>query len=145
MALLAYRLTDIENEQLISYLRLRKSFSQILRDTNSLKTKLKELNDPELAPSSIYTILRDYSPASITANSLATDSAIIRQHIQTYLTKLCYVKPALTGNDLQKLGIPPGPRMKEILQKLHEARLDGKATSKQGESELVRGWVDRIK
>jgi len=29
--------------------------------------------------------------------------------------------------------------MKEILQRLHEARLDGKVTSKQGEVEMVRG------
>ena len=142
MALLAYRLTNEENEQLISYLRLRKSFSQILRDSNSLKTKLKELDDPELALSKIYQVLHSYSQIVIAANSLATDSAVIRQHIQTYLTKLRYVKPALTGNDLQKLGIPPGPRLKEILQKLHEARLDGKVTTKQRESELVRGFID---
>jgi hypothetical protein len=40
------------------------------------------------------------------------------------------------------MGIAPGPRMKEILQRLHEARLDGKVTSKKGERNLVEGWVD---
>jgi len=62
------------------------------------------------------------------------------QHIQLFLDKLRYVKSALTGSDLQKMGITPGPRMKEILQRLHEARLDGKVTSKQGEVEMVEGW-----
>ncbi len=145
MALLAYRLTDEENEKLISRLRLPKSIAQTLRDTNSLKTKLQSLADPELAPSTIYSILHGYSLTAITANSLASDFPVARQHIQTFLTKLRYVKPSLTGNDLQKLGIAPGPRMKEILQRLHQARLDGKVTDKKGEEEMVRGWLAREK
>jgi len=39
------------------------------------------------------------------------------------------------------MGIAPGPRIKEILQLLHEARLDGKVTSKQGEVDLVEGLI----
>jgi len=141
LALLAYRLTIEENEDLISRLRLPKLLAQTLRDTDRLKTKLGALADPELAPSRIYHLLHGYSPTAITANSLACDSSVARQHIQTFLDKLRYVKPALTGNDLKRMGIAPGPQMKEILQRLHEARLDGKVTSKQGEEKLVRGWV----
>jgi hypothetical protein len=40
------------------------------------------------------------------------------------------------------MGIAPGPRMKEILQQLHEARLDGKVTTKRGERKLVEGWME---
>ncbi len=140
MALLAYRLTSQENEDLISRLRLPKSPAQTLRDTNSLKTKLESLADPELAPSRIYHLLYGYSQSAITANYLVSSSPVAQQHIQTFLNKLRYVKPALTGNDLQKMGIAPGPRMKEILQRLHEARLDGKVTSKRGEEGLIKGW-----
>ena len=140
LALLAYRLTDEEHEQLISRLRLAKSFAQALRQTNSLKAKLGSLADPALAPSRIYATIHDYSLTAITANSLATDSPVVRQHIQTFLTRLRYTKPALTGNDLLKMGIAPGPRIKEILRRLHEARLDGKVKSKKEEEGLVRGW-----
>jgi len=139
MALLAYRLTDEQNEKLISRLRLPKSLAQTLRDTNSLKAKLGSMADPELTPSRIYHLLHDYSQPAIIANSLAAGSPVARQYIQTFLTKLRYIKSSLTGNDLKKIGIAPGPRMKEILQQLHEARLDGKVTSKQEEIELVKG------
>ena len=142
LALLVYRLTDEENEDLISRLRLPKSLAQTLRDTNSLKAKLGSLADPELAPSRIYHLLHDYSQPAIIANSLASDSPVARQHIQTFLTRLRYVKSSLTGNDLLKMGIAPGPRMKEILQLLLEAKLDGKVTSKQEEVELVEGWSE---
>jgi len=138
MALLAYRLTGEDNEQLISRLRLPRTLAQTLRDSNSLKANLESLADPGLAPSSIYKLLCTCPLTAITANSLACDSPVACQHIQLFLTRLRYVKPALTGNDLKKMGIAPGPRMKEILQRLHEARLDGKVTSKQGEVDLVR-------
>jgi len=143
LALLAYRLTGEENENLISRVRLPKSLARTLRDTNSLKAKLETLADPKLAPSIIYSRLHGYGSPAITAISLAADSPVARQHIQTFLTRLRYVRPALTGNDLQRMGIAPGPRMKEILQRLHEARLDGKVTSKKDEERLVRGWATR--
>ncbi|MFC2060013.1 CCA tRNA nucleotidyltransferase [Chloroflexota bacterium] len=142
LSLMAYPLTEEEIEQLISYLRLSKTLSQTLRDTNNLKSTLQSLANPALKPSSIYHRLHGYSSTAITANSLASDSPIVRQHIQLFLDKLRYIKPALTGNDLLGMGIAPGPQIKEILQRLHKARLDGKVTSKRGEVELVKGWVD---
>ena len=141
LALLVYPLTNEENEPLISFLRLPKPLAQTLRDTISLKAKLPSLADPELKPSSIYRLVHGYSLQAVTVNSLASDSPVARQHIQLFLDKLRYVKPALNGDDLQKIGIAPGPQMKEILQRLHDARLDGKVTSKQGEVDLVEGWL----
>ncbi len=141
LAVLSYHLFKDENEDLISRLRLPKSLTQTLRDTNSLKAKLESLADPKLAPSRIYALLHGYSMTAITAISVAAYSPVARQHSQTFLTRLRYVKPSLSGNDLQKLGIAPGPRMKEILQRLHEARLDGEVTDKKGEVDLVKGVV----
>jgi tRNA nucleotidyltransferase (CCA-adding enzyme) len=139
LALLTYRLTNEDNESLISYLRPPRLLAQTLRDSHSLKAKLDALADPNLAPSRIYHLLHGHSPTAITANLLANDSSVVRQHFLTFLTKLRYVRPALTGNDLKKLGIAPGPRMKEILNRLLEARLDGEVTSKKEEEGLVEG------
>ncbi len=140
LALLVFRLSNEETEEFIQRLRLRRSHARTLRDSYSLKARLGELSDPVLAPSRIYRLLHGFSQSALTANYLATDSPIAKQNIHLFLTRLRYVKPALTGNDLQKMGITPGPRMKEILERLHQARLDGKVTSKQGEVEMVRGW-----
>ena len=142
LALLAYPLTEDENERLISYLRLPKSLAQTLQDSTSLKGKLKTLAYPELRRSNVYRLLQGYAQTAIIANSLATSSAVARQHMEIFLRILRYVKPALTGDDLIKMGITPGPQIKEALNLLHEARLDGKVTTKQGEEELVKGWLD---
>jgi len=145
LALLTYPLTSKEIEYLISYLRLPKSIAQIIRDTAGIKAKLESLADPKLAPSRIYYLLHGYAPLAIVATSFAADSPVARRHIELYLDKLRYIKPALTGDDLKRMGIAPGPQIKEILNLLHEARLDGKVTSKQAEVELVKGRVAQAK
>ncbi len=143
LSLLAYPLTAEDSENLISYLRLAKPLAQALRDSGNIKARLGALADPGLPPSRIYHLLRGCSPLAITASSVASDSPAARRHLQLFLGKLRYVKPALTGNDLQGMGITPGPGIKEILERLLDARLDGKVKSKKEEVELVRGWLDK--
>ncbi|MFC2056106.1 CCA tRNA nucleotidyltransferase [Chloroflexota bacterium] len=142
LALLAYRLTDDENEKLISHFRLRKSHARTLRDSHSIKTRLDSLAKPDITPSSVYHLLHGHSQSALTASYLASDSPAAKQHIHLFLTRLRYIKLSLTGNDLQKMGFSPGPKIKELLSRLLETRLDGKVTTKQGEVELVREWVD---
>jgi len=145
LALLTYRLSEEENEQLISYLRLPKSIAQTLRDTMTIKTRLKLLDNPKFSPSNIYSVLHGYSLAAVMANSLISDSPLARQRLQLFLGKLRYIKPALSGEDLKRMGLAQGPGIKEMLNKLLEARLNGKATSKREEEALVKQWLARAK
>ena len=141
LALLTYSLTGEEVEKLVSFLRLPKPLTKTLRDSNSLKTKLEPLANPELSPSAIYSVLCGYSSTAITTSLITTDSPVTRQHIQLFLDKLRYIKPALTGDDLKRMGIVPGPQIKEILERLHQARLDSKVISKRDEEALVKRWL----
>lgn len=140
LTLLAYHLTKDEIGQLIAYLRLPKSYSRVLEDTIAIKGKAEELSVQGLAPSRIYTLLHGYSSTALTANSLALDSTTAAEHIELYLNVLRNVQTALSGDDLKGLDIPEGPRVKEMLQRLREARLDGKVASKKDEETMVRDW-----
>jgi len=137
-ALLTYRLTDAEREQFISYLKLRRAIAQTLRDIPALKGKLKTLAYPELKRSYVYRLLDGYTPQAILAGSIATDSPITRRHMEFFLHQLRYVKPLLNGDDLKKMGVPAGPQMRELLERLLAARLDGKVATREDEEELVR-------
>jgi tRNA nucleotidyltransferase (CCA-adding enzyme) len=140
LALMCYRLTPDETEKLISYLHPPKATAQALHETMAIKGKIEELSTPGLAPSQIYGLIHSYGMTALTTNFLAAGSETAAQHIELYLNVLRYVKPALGGDDLKKMGVPEGPKVKEILQKLREARLDGKVTSKREEEEMVRKW-----
>jgi len=141
LALMVYHLTNEEIEDFVSRIRLRKSLAKTLRDTISIKGKLQSLANPELTPSVIYHTIYGYSSTAITASLLASDSPVARQHIQLFLSKFRYIRPKLTGNDLKRMGIPPGPHIKEMLRLLHEARLDEKATTRRDEENLVNSWL----
>jgi len=140
LALLCYRLTANELEHLIKSLRLPKATAQALRDTLAIKGKMKELARPGQAPSVIYNLLQGYCPTAYIAVSIAGDSETVAEHIELYFNVLQDVNPALTGEDLVKLGVPRGPYIKKVLQKLREARLDGKIDSKKEEEDWVRGF-----
>lgn len=145
LAILAYRLKENENEDLISNLRLPKALAQTLRDTASLKGKLSSLTNPNLSPSRIFYLLSEYSSTAIMANSIAWESPIARQHIQLFLNKLRYVKPILTGEDLKKMGVANGRNIGALLRQIHEAKLDGQIATRRDEEEFVIRWLNAKK
>ncbi|UCB43264.1 MAG: CCA tRNA nucleotidyltransferase [Dehalococcoidales bacterium] len=141
LALLTCNLTADQVEQLIVHLKLPRSLSQILRDSCRLNTEIASLATPSLKPSRIYEVLHGYSPSAITATSLAADSPEASRNIHQYLTRLRYIKPALTGEDLKSMGLVPGSRISEILKRLRVARMDGEVSNRQEEERLVREWL----
>jgi len=62
-----------------------------------------------------------------------------------YLSNLRFVAPSLDGDDLKRMGVPPGKKLGWLLQALRDARLDGKVTTKKGERDLVRQWLIQSK
>ena len=141
LALIAYRLSASELEKLISHLKLNKFGTRILLESYAIKSKLDSLAVPELSPSGIYNMLHGFNNLALFTNLTATDSQPVKRRIGQFLTKLKDVKPSLTGTDLQKLGIDPGPQMKEMLHRLLEARLNGEVKNKKEELEIVEQWI----
>lgn len=141
IALLTYHLCEKERERFISYLRFPKLATQTIIDSGNIGAKLNKLTDIRMKSSSIYHLLNCYSPNAITTCIIASDLKESRYNMQLYLDKLRYIKPLVNGNDLIEMGIPRGPRVKEILNKLLDAKLDGIVTTKQDEEMAVKEWI----
>jgi tRNA nucleotidyltransferase (CCA-adding enzyme) len=141
LSLLAYRLNPEALEQFIAYLNLPGTQAQALRDTNAVKGKMAELEVAGQAPSHIYKILHGHNATALTAVSIATGSPTAAEHVELYLNVLRQVQPILTGEDLKKMGVPAGPKIKEILQSLREAKLDGRVSSRGEEEKIVTGLI----
>jgi len=137
LALLAYRLNEDVTEELITRLGLRKLQTRTLRDASHLKTRLNKLSVSGIRPSEIYELLYGIHHIALIAVSIA-ESPETQEKITLYLDKLRHIRPALTGRDLEEMGIQSGPHMKEILEKLLQARLNGQVTDKQKEIEMVK-------
>ncbi|MBL7165174.1 MAG: CCA tRNA nucleotidyltransferase [Dehalococcoidales bacterium] len=141
LALLTYPLTDKEMEDFISLLRVPGRSAEVVRDSQRLKTKLKLLATANLAPSRIYTALQGYAPAALLVSAVATDSPAVSRNIGLFYGWLRYVKPSLTGDCLIQMGVAPGPGVREFLERLRAARLDGEIATRQEEREVVTKWL----
>lgn len=62
----------------------------------------------------------------------------VKKAVSLYVTVLKQIEPAVTGDDLIKMGYHPGPQFKKILAFLKIARLDNLACDKKEEVALLR-------
>jgi tRNA nucleotidyltransferase (CCA-adding enzyme) len=69
---------------------------------------------------------------------MASDEKAVRQRLELYHTELACVEPLLDGEELKRLGLPPGPLYGEILDQLRHARLDGKIRTLDEERALLQ-------
>ena len=82
-------------------------------------------------PSQVYRLLADFSDEALVlllAKQVSVQHkvrlSLLKRHLVAYV-KSKAVKTALTGRDLQAMGLKPGPQYKTILGKLLDARIDG--------------------
>jgi len=137
LALLAYRLSGDELEELIDRLKVNRNDAEDLRLLVSMKDTLSQLRKAR-QPSAISDLLRPY-PARVLATAwLATDHKRLQKRLLRYQTKWKAVEPELGGKDLKALGLKPGPLFGRLLEALREARLDGKVTTREEEEELLQ-------
>ncbi len=140
LCLLVYSLTVEENEQFLSHLNFPKRQAQTMRQTLYLKAQLHRLDTLQIMPSDVYQLLCNYMSPAIQANMLASESKVVQQHLQSYLARLRYIRPILTGDDLIVMGIPPGPELGEALAALYKAKLNREVKTRRDEEKLVYSW-----
>jgi tRNA nucleotidyltransferase (CCA-adding enzyme) len=95
---------------------------------------LKAINAKgSLLPHNIYQILHQFSYEAILVLMGLAKSKLAKNRISFFLHKLSLIKIELTGKDLKRLKLKPGPRYKEIFQQILYAKVDGKLKSKADE------------
>jgi len=80
-------------------------------------------------------------PVSALLVRAAIDGADVEKHARSYLERLRRVTPTLTGTDLRALGVPQGPQIGELLDRLRAACLDGEVENADDERRLVGVWL----
>jgi tRNA nucleotidyltransferase (CCA-adding enzyme) len=94
--------------------------------------------EPGLPPSRVYDLLAPLETEAVLLMMAKAKQETAKKYISLYLTHLRSVKVMLTGDDLKVLGILPGPRYREILKELLDAKLDGLVRNRGEEIEFAR-------
>ncbi|MBI2305255.1 MAG: CCA tRNA nucleotidyltransferase [Chloroflexi bacterium] len=137
LALWLYGMNKNDMETLLRRLKLSGRRATSIVDLQTLRAKRTELSNPYLLPSALCRLLDPLHPAAVAAAIVACDDPIARLNLQKYLRQLRHLRPALNGEALREIGVPPGPIMGQILQGLRQARLDGEVHTREEEEALV--------
>jgi tRNA nucleotidyltransferase (CCA-adding enzyme) len=110
-----------------------------------LLADLAELG-PEARPSRVYRRLRQYPPRVLfSAMAALPEGSPSAVQLERYYLTWRDLRPALDGNDLLALGLPRGPEIGRLLNRLLEGRLDGTITTEAQERALAAEAVQGIR
>lgn len=93
---------------------------------------------PPLKPAETYRTLLGLADEVLLILIGRTKSESVKRQISAYLTAYQHSKPSLTGEDLKKMGLKPGPLYRKILDRLLDARLNGEVASEADERALAK-------
>ncbi len=143
LAILAFSMPQEACTGLMRRLSMAGAWTKVIEDASKLRERLPDLQKDKLSPSHIYRTLQGLNEFSLKGCLVACSDAGVNATIQHYLEELRHLTPWLNGSDLQRLGVPRGPYMGEIMGRLLEMRLDGKTKSASDEEALVREWLQQ--
>ena len=116
--------------------RMKNSLGQ---DRTTCRESLKRLNSQkEWEPKEIYHTFANLSIEAVIFLLALSSSDRLNQYVNIYFAQYQgKSEPSLTGDDLVKMGLDPGPVFKSVFNALREARVMGRVNTREEEVALV--------
>jgi tRNA nucleotidyltransferase (CCA-adding enzyme) len=142
LGLLTFRLSREEVNQVIERLRIRTDDAYTLRQLQTLKTLLPQIEEPR-RPSQLYRMLEPVPDDALLIGWLAAENETARAQLAQFQRELRGVEPIIDGHYLRReFGLRPGPIYREVLDYLRANRLDGQVITLTEERALVERWLE---
>jgi tRNA nucleotidyltransferase (CCA-adding enzyme) len=156
LCLWLYRATAEEVEGFIKRLVITEDYAKHLRELPRLRSILPRLSASEsLSPSQVYHLLEKFSlealytawlsvltsPSSPPLPGEGKKERLVQQYIELFVGELRGVRPAINGETLKRWGVAPGPKYRQALIALLDAKLDGQVTTPADEEAFVRAHL----
>jgi len=136
-ALLVGRLSQPDLEQLGRRLQFSRPYLDHLHDARTAIAFLPDLCHEQL-PSVIVRLLEPLDEVGWLAAWAAAPNALAREQITRFAAHWRWVKPAVSGRDIQAItGLKPGPIYGVLLRRLRQAWLDGEICTAEEEKDLL--------
>ncbi len=143
-ALLICRLPEDDLERLGRRLQFSRPYLNHLHDARTAISFLPDLSYEQL-PSVIVRLLESLDEVGWLAAWAAAPSALAREQITRFAREWRFVKPTVSGRDIQTLtGLKPGPIFGVILGRLRQGCLDGELTTPEEEMARLNQLVKEL-
>lgn len=103
----------------------RRQIKKIFAFQGNVGRVVVALNADQMPPSRAVELLEGVPPEWLVVLH-ARSQTRARRRIEQFVSDWRIIPPPLTGDDLRRMGVPPGPAYPKILQKLHAAKIDGR-------------------
>jgi len=101
------------------------------------------LKRKDINPSELFSCLEPLSYEVIILLKAKFGEASLRNNIDRFFLNLNGSRISISGDDLRRLGLEPGPHFQKIFKSILNAKLDGKLRTKQDELRLVKNIIRR--
>jgi len=139
--LLIYRLDENKLSEFIALYNFPKQLRENMRQTQKLKSVIVSSAFHTDNRIEIYKTLQAFDNAAIYANIIACESGDTIKSLIFYISKLKKLRSHLSGKDLINLGVRDGPEIGIFMEKLMEARLNGKIKTKRDEENYILNLI----
>lgn len=134
---LAYRLQKNERQALITRLEIQqRTGADILKLIGLANEAVRFLRPSNILRS--YRLLSVRPVESVLFAMAVSEHKEFKKTATKYLLELRYIKPAIKGDDLKRLGINPGPLYSEIFSRVTDEKIMGHLISKDEEMEFAK-------
>jgi len=107
--------------------------------TAKLLAAATALSDAGARPSEITRLLDGKPEVSLLAAWITlAQQPVAQNNIDAYAKRWRHLRPSIGGEDLKRLGLPPGPRYKVLLEALRSAWIDGDISTLEEESAYMK-------
>jgi tRNA nucleotidyltransferase (CCA-adding enzyme) len=119
-------------------LGLKHETLRLMQSLARLRARLSVLAEPTSRPSQIVAALDDIHLVALALLPVVCSDAQVLAAVDHYRRTWRHVQPALTGHDLNRLGLRRGAIYRTVLADLRAARLDGSIHTREEEIAYVR-------
>jgi len=132
-----------EVRDLCERLALTNKLTQLITASASLSEQIHLLEDPDIRPSQVAQILDEYPDVALQSVwLLSLEKPAALEKIAAYASDWRDRRPTISGNDLKAMGIAPGPRYRQILDRLRFAWIDDDVRSVEDETAFLQKLLD---
>lgn len=124
----------------IEKFHLSKRFSNMLLSMEKLADRITAASSG-IRNSEIYDIFLDVQDEVLLTLYVCTETMLVKNIIERYYTKLKNVINPVKGSDLLKIGVQPGPKVRELLNEVMIAHLDGIIESREDAIKYVESQL----
>ena len=143
LAALVVNLNAADGDAVNRRLNLPAAWARVVHDTIALRELASALSGPSVRPSAVCQVLDGFDPDAIAASARLFQDTQVAGRLRQYLAEWRKITPALTGDDLLAMGVPPGSRVGQVLRELKSAKQDGLVHNEEEERTLVNQIISR--